>query len=67
MDTNLHGFFNRRDAETRTEEKQLELDFSESKPFPPILTLREFVAQMERDYGSSLNLDALRGAMEEPS
>ena len=34
-------------------------------PLPEILTLREFVAQMERQYGDRLDLRALRAAMEE--
>jgi len=64
MDTKRHEWLEGRNEDAS---EQLELDFSEPQPFPPILTLREFVAQMERDYGSSVCLDALRAAMEEPS
>ena len=34
-------------------------------PLPPLLTLREFVQQMEQEHGPSLRLDAIRAAMED--
>ncbi len=33
-------------------------------PLPEIVTLREFVAQMEREYGPCVKLEALRAALE---
>ena len=66
MDTNQHGFFNRRASDAQSGGEQLEFDWNEAQPFPEILTLREFVAQMEREYGHSQSHDALRAAMGEP-
>lgn len=34
-------------------------------PLPPILMLEEFVEEMEREYGDSLSLQAIRAALEE--
>ena len=67
MDTNRREFLNRRATDARSGGEQLEFDWSEPHPFPEILTLREFVAQMEREYGHSQCHDALRAAMGEPS
>lgn len=47
----------------------IQLDFmvdlsTSAPPLPKILTLREFVAQIEREYGGGEHLKALRAAME---
>lgn len=34
-------------------------------PLPPILMLEEFVEEMEREYGDSISLQAIRAALEE--
>ncbi len=47
--------------------EQLEIKLEPSTPaaLPPIMSLREFVAQMEREYGDSNYLKAIRAAMED--
>jgi len=49
--------------------KQFELAFDPAsfvRPLPEILTLEEFVEQMEREYGPSAKLDTIRAALVEP-
>lgn len=48
-----------------SEQLEIKLEFPPPTALPPILSLREFVEQMEREYGDSLNLQAIRAAMEE--
>lgn len=53
-----------------TKEAQTELNLEiEPRPLPPILTLEDFLAQLEREYGRTPRLDALRAIIkdEEPT
>lgn len=49
--------------------EQFELGFDTdylNRPLPKIMTLREFVDQLERDYGPAAKLENIRAAMREP-
>ena len=47
------------------EQLDLNLEATPPAPLPEILTLREFVAQCEREYGDLRTRPALRAALEE--
>jgi len=48
-----------------SEQLEIKLEFPPPTTLPPILSLREFVAQIEREYGTTIPLDAVRAAMDD--
>jgi hypothetical protein len=51
----------------RQNPEQLEINLEPSAPaaLPPIVSLREFVEQVEKEYGPEIPLQAVRAALED--
>jgi len=48
-----------------SEQLDMKLEWTAAKSLPPLLSLREFVEQVEQEYGKAIPMEAVRAALED--